>query len=145
MHLQISGSPGDTASNIRAIVIALTQAGVNIEGISPDSNPPHVRVAVQHGEPYDPNDPNDPFNVALNAMEAAGLAPVIKPAVTVALPNTQGALKKALIRLMKEGYATESILVLSDTRVQFGVAPATLTGWATESDRLSAAILADFP
>jgi len=145
MHLQISGSPGDTASNISAIVNALTKAVVNIEGIAPDSSPPHVRVAVMHNDPYNPNDPDDSFNKALDAMMDAGLAPVIKPAVTVALPNTQGALKKALIRLMKEGYATESILVLSDTRVQFGVAPATLTGWATESDRLSAAILADFP
>ena len=148
MHLQIAGSPGDTASNIRTVVIALAGAGVNIEGIGPDFNPPHVRVAVKHSEPYDPDDVSDPFNIALDAMEKAGLAPAIKPAVAVTLPNKPGALKAVLNRLMREGYAAESILVLAGgkedaTQVQFGVAPTMIAGWDQESARVEDVILRD--
>lgn len=145
MHLQIAGSPGDTASNIRAVVTALAGAGVNIEGIGPDFNPPHVRVAVEHHEPYNPDDGEDPFNRALSAMEAAGFAPEIKPAITVTLPNQPGALRAVLNRLTRERYAAESILVLAVgnelvTRVQLGVAPTVLTGWDDESVRLMTVI-----
>jgi hypothetical protein len=149
MHLQLAGSPGDTASNVRAIVTALAAASVNLEGIGPDFNPPHVRVAVIHGEPYDPDDLTDPFNVALNALEEAGLAPSIKPAVSVVLPNKKpGAIKAVLNRLMREGYAAESILVLAGgneetTEVQFGVGPASIQGWDAESDRLGEVIKGD--
>jgi hypothetical protein len=148
MHLQISGSPADTASNIRATVVALAAAGVNIEGIGPDFTPPHVRVAVKHGEPYLPDDASDPFNKALDAMEAAGLAPTIKPAISVTMPNKPGAMKAVLNRLMREGYAAESILVLAGgndrgTEIQFGVAHTTLSGWDEESDRIEKCILDD--
>ncbi|HEY3335481.1 MAG TPA: hypothetical protein VGK16_09645 [Candidatus Limnocylindrales bacterium] len=148
MHLQIAGSPDDTATNIRAVVSALAGARVNIEGIGPEFNPPHVRVAVRHAEPYDPDDATDPFNIALDAMVKAGLAPAIKPAVAVTLPNKPGALEAVLNRLMREGYAAESILVLAGgtagaTQVQFGVASTMIAGWDQESDRVGEAIVRD--
>jgi hypothetical protein len=148
MHQQIKGSPGDTATNMRTVVTALAAAKVNIEGIAPDFKPPHVRVAVQHGEPYDPDDASDPFNIALDALERAGLAPTIERAVTLPLPNKVGALKAVLNRLMREGYAVESIVVLAGgtdqaTEVQFGVAPTIMAGWDEESDRVTKVILGD--
>jgi hypothetical protein len=144
MHLQISGSPNDTASNIRTIVNALAGDGVNIEGIGPAFDPPHVRVAVQHRDPYDPNDEDDPLNRALNAMDKAGLAPTIRPAVTIPMPNKPGALRAVLNRLMREGYEVESILVLAGSdKVQFGVAPTVFAGWDEEWARVEEAILGD--
>jgi hypothetical protein len=148
MHLQISGSPDDTASNVSAIVVALAGAGVNILGIGPDFNPPHVRVAVEQEDPYDPNDAKDPFNQALKAMFEAGLAPSIKPAVTVTMPNKAGALKAVLSRITRAGYTTESILVLAScsdagTEVQFGVGQAILDGWDVMSDKLAELIDGD--
>jgi hypothetical protein len=147
MHLQISGSPGDTASNVSAIVVALTGASVNILGIGPDFNPPHVRVAVEQNDPYDPDNGDDPFNIALKAMFPAGLAPSIKPAVTVTMPDKAGALKAALSRLTREGYTAESILVLTcsevGTQVQFGVGQAILADWEVTSAKLAEVIAAD--
>ena len=135
MHLQISGSPGDTAANIRTVTAVLAAAHVNILGIGPDFTPPHVRVAVKQVDPYDPNDGSD-FNVALDAMRRAGLGPSIKAAVTVTLPNKPGALQVVLNRLSGEGYAEESVLVLAGgTDVQVGVA-APIPGWDVESRRV---------
>jgi hypothetical protein len=143
MHQQIKGSPGDTASNIRAVVNALGNAGVNIEAIAPDFDPPHVRVLVDHAEPYDPSDDSDPFNKALVAMQAEGFAPEIKPSVLVNLPNKPRALQAALDRITREGYVVESILVLPGgpsqgvARVSFGVARTTIDGWDQTADALS--------
>ena len=44
MHQQLGGSPDDTASNVRAILTAL--ADINLEGIAPSFDPPHIRVLV---------------------------------------------------------------------------------------------------
>jgi hypothetical protein len=135
MHLQISGSPGDTASNMRTVTAVLAAAHVNILGIGPDFTPPHVRVAVNQIDPYNPNDRSD-FNVALDAMHRANLAPSIKAAVTVTLPNKPGALQVVLNRLSGEGYAAESVLVLAGgSDVQVGVA-APIPGWDVESGRV---------
>ena len=142
MHQQIGGSSGDTADNIRRIVHVLAKAGVNIEAIAPAFDSPHVRVVVVHFDPYDPTNGEDPFNQALAAMEAEGMAPQIKPSVLVSMPNTAGALKAALDRLSREGYAAESVLVLpgldADGRAQvsFGVARTTIPDWDAESSRL---------
>ena len=46
MHQQIRTSPGSTADNIRRALEILE--GVNVEGIGPDFEPPHVRIAVRH-------------------------------------------------------------------------------------------------
>ena len=72
MHQQIKASPDDTAENVRTIVDALAAAGINIEAIAPDFDPPHVRVLVKHKQPkWDPDDQDDPFNRALVALTAA--------------------------------------------------------------------------
>ena len=60
MHLQFKASPDDTAENIRRVVKALALHGINIEAIAPDFDPPHVRVLVQHHEPYNPANVQDP-------------------------------------------------------------------------------------
>ncbi len=46
VHQQIRTSPGRTGENIRRVLDVLAAAGVNIEGIGPDFESPHVRTAV---------------------------------------------------------------------------------------------------
>ena len=66
MHAQIKASPDTDPRRTSGASSGRSQtAGINIEGIAPDFDPPHVRVAVKHNEPYDPNDPTDAFNRAL--------------------------------------------------------------------------------
>jgi hypothetical protein len=150
MHQQIRGSPDDTAGNIRRVVNALAKQGINIEGIAPDFDPPHVRVAVEHLDPYDPTNVDDPFNQALAAMEDAGLAPEVRSAVVVTMPNKPRALKAALDRLTREGYAVEAILVLpgepapSSARVSFGISRTAIFGWDdAQAEALEGRIEAD--
>ncbi len=145
MHQQIKASPDDTAENIRRVVNALAGRGINIEAIAPDFDPPHVRVLVQHADPYDPSNEDDPFNQALAAMRHEGLAPEIKAALPVTMPNKPRALKAALDRLSREGHIVESILVLPSgaggtAQVSFGVARTTIAGWEQEADKLQARI-----
>lgn len=149
MHQQIKASPDDTAGNIRRVVNALARRGINIEAIAPDFDPPHVRVLVQHADPYDPSNPDDPFNQALAAMEDEGLTPEIKSSVLVSMPNKPRVLKAALDRLTRDGYAVESILVLPGAgaggaaQVSFGVARTTIAGWDQEVGELQSRIEAD--
>ncbi len=100
MHQQIGGSPKDTASNMRAILTAL--ADVNIAGLAPSFDPPHIRVLVEDRD----------FDAAYDAMSAAGLDPTIHSAVTVPMSDKPGGLKSAMDRLARKGYVVESILVL---------------------------------
>jgi len=149
MHQQIKGSPDDTASNVRRVVNALAKHGINIEAIAPDFDAPHVRVLVEHFEPYDSTNMDDTFNQALAAMEEEGLAPEIKSAVTISMPNKTRGLKAALDRLTREGYVVESILVLPGNgqngvaRVSFGVARTAIVGWDQEAGNLEALIEAE--
>jgi hypothetical protein len=149
MHQQIKASPEDTAGNIRRVVNALARRSINIEAIAPDFDPPHVRLLVQHADPYDPTDPNDPFNKALAAMEEEGLTPEIKSALPVSMPNKPGVLKATLDRLTREGYVVESILILpgadggGTAQVSFGVARTTIAGWDEEAQELQRRIEAE--
>jgi hypothetical protein len=149
MHLQFKASPDDTADNIRRVVNALARHGINIEAIAPDFDPPHVRVLVQHGEPYDPTNASDPFNRALAAMEEEGLTPEIKSGLLVSMPNKPRVLKTTLDRLTREGFDVESILILPGessagiARVSFGVARTTIAGWDEEAGALQSRIEAE--
>jgi hypothetical protein len=149
MHQQIKGSPDDTATNIRTVLNALGKHNIDIRGIAPDFDAPHVRIAVKHNDPYEPSDPSDLFNRAIAAMEEEGLAPEVKPAVLLKIPDKPGALRAALSRLAREGYVAESILVLpgltDDGRVQVsvGVASTMISGWDQASDELAARIEED--
>jgi hypothetical protein len=149
MHLQIKASPDDTSENIRRVVKALALQGINIEAIAPDFDPPHVRVLVRHHEPYDPANADDPLNRALTAMEAEGLAPELKSALPLSMPNKPRVLKTALDRCASENYVVESILILPGStssgaaRVSFGVARATIDGWQQEADALHRLIKAE--
>jgi hypothetical protein len=149
MHLQVKASPDDTADNIRRVVKALALHGINIEAIAPDFDPPHVRVLVRHGEPYDPTNADDPLNRALTAMEAEGLTPELKSGLLVSMPNKPRVLKTALDRCTSENYVVESILVLPGespsgaARVSFGVARAAIDGWEQEADALQRLIEAE--
>jgi hypothetical protein len=148
MHLQIKASPEDTAGNIRRVVNALARRGINIEAIAPDFDPPHVRVLVDHADPYDSSNADDPFNQALSALEDEGLTPESKSALLLSMPNKPRALKAALDRLTREGYVVESILVLpagdaGTARVSFGVARTTIADWGSEMDALRSRIEAE--
>ena len=148
MHQQIKGSPDDVASNVHRIVNVLAKKAINIEGIAPDFDPPHVRVVVKHEEPYDPANLDDAFNQAVLAMQEDGLAPEIKSAITVPMPNKPKALKTAMDRLEREGYVVESIVVLSSeegalARVSFGVARTTIADWDQVAGNLEGLIAID--
>ena len=148
MHQQIKGSPDDVASNVHRIVNVLAKKNINIEGIAPDFDPPHVRVVVKHEEPYDATNPDDAFNQAVLAMQEDGLKPEIKSAITVSMPNKPRALKAAMDRLEREGYVVESVVVLNSeqggvARVSIGVARATIAEWDQLAGDLEVAIGAD--
>ena len=123
MHQQLGGSPKDTASNMRAILTAL--ADINIAGIAPSFDPPHIRVLVEE----------DVFDAAFEAMSNAGLEPTVHSAVTVNLPDASGALKKAMDGLGRKGYVVESVLVVPGdagtgrVNVSFGISQVGITDW----------------
>jgi hypothetical protein len=143
MHLQVKMSPDETAENIRRVVSALAEAGINIEAIAPDFDPPHVRVLVRHEEPsYDPGNADDPLNRALAALTNEGLEPELKAGLLVRMPNKPRVLKTALDRCASEDYVVESLLVLPGQPsagaawVSLGVARATIDGWEEEAEAL---------
>ena len=141
MHQQIKASPDDTRENIRRIVRALSTAGINIEGIAPDFDPPHVRVAVKHNHPYDPNDPTDTFNKALAALEAAGFEPEIKASVLLSVANTPSALQTVFDELEGRNHRLESLMVVADeggtmTQVSIGLSRDSMDDWAEEEETL---------
>jgi len=146
MHQQIKGSPDDVASNIRGVLNALGKHGIDIRGIAPDFDAPHVRVVVEHKDPYDPGDPSDLFNQAIAAMEEEGMAPEVKPALLLKIPDKAGSLRAALSRLAREGYVVESILVLpgltpdGKAQVSVGVAATMISGWDQTSEELAGRI-----
>jgi len=135
MHQQIGGSPNDTAGNMRAILDAL--ADINIAGIAPSFDPPHIRVLVE----------DDVFDAAYDAMAAAGLKPTVRSAVTVTLSNTPKALRTAMDRLERRGYVVDAVLVLptqpsqNQVQVSFGLNPTVIVDWSDErSESLGADI-----
>ncbi len=148
MHLQVKASPDDTAENIQRVVRALARDGINIEAIAPDFDPPHVRVLVQHHEPYKPGNAADPLNRALAAMTAEGLAPELKAGLLITMPNKPRVLKTALDRCASENYVVESLLVLPGepsagaARVSFGV-DRPIDGWEREAKELKRRIEAE--
>src|SRR5690242_17400909 len=97
MHQQIKASPDSTADNMRKVIRTLSNAGINIESIAPDFEPPHVRVLVKHKEPFNPNDATDPFNRAIAALRGVGFDPTIVPSTElVSMPNVATALQTAI-------------------------------------------------
>ena len=143
MHLQINSSPGTTAENVRTVVDALAKAGVNVEAIGPDFNPPHVRVLVGHKPDYKKDDGTDEFNKARSALKGATLDPrsvrAIKP---VTIPHRSGALKAAMDEIEAAGHTIESILVLpggqgNSVRISFGVDGDVDDTWDAKSSALS--------
>ena len=147
MHQQIKASPDDTAENVRTIVDALAAAGINIEAIAPDFDPPHVRVLVKHKEPkWNPDDQDDPFNRALVALTAAGLEPTrVRSVEPVRMKNEPRALKTAMDTLEGNGRVIESVLVMpgaqgNNAQVSFGVDGDVDDGWEAEAVRLQGLI-----
>ncbi len=116
MHQQIRTSPGHTRENMRSVLDILARAGVNVEGIGPDFEPPHIRIAVPH----------EHWDAAWDALRHAKLQPEARPALTVALPNDPGKLNAKVEELARAGYGLESVLVLASrdgdlTLVSLGV------------------------
>ena len=103
MHQQIRTSPDSTAENIRRVVDVLAASGVNVDGIGPDFEAPHVRTVVSHED----------LDTALGALRRAGLEPELRPAVTFSLSDAPGQLAASLEKLAGHGYGIESVLVLA--------------------------------
>ena len=125
MHLQIRTSPDTTVENIRTVLDALARAEVNVEGIGPDFEAPHVRVAVRH----------ETWEQAWSALKEAGLQPEARPAVTFAVPNSAGQIAPLVEGLVLRGYAPESLLVLASrdgdrTLVSIGVRETVPREWS---------------
>jgi hypothetical protein len=124
MHLQIRTSPEETTENVQKVLDVLAEAGVNVEGIGPDFEPPHVRVAVPHAY----------WDQALDALRSAGLDPQERAAITYAIPNSPGQLAPIIHRLLERGFTLESTLVLASryedrTLVSIGVREFVPPGW----------------
>jgi len=131
VHQQIRTSPGKTSDNIRRVLDILKAAEVNVEGIGPDFEAPHIRTAVPHAH----------FEQAWNALKEAHFEPELRPAVTVALANVPGQLAETVEGLVLRGYLPESILVLASrdgdrTLVSIGVRRAIPHGWASVAAEL---------
>ena len=138
MHQQIGGSPKDTATNMSAILDALS--GVNIAAIAPSFHPPHIRVLVQ----------DEDFDTAFALMQSAGLEPTVHSAVTFGLPNQPQALKNAMNRLARKGFDVESVLVVpgdfgpNKAGVSIGISAAGADDWTdAKADALGQEIGAD--
>jgi hypothetical protein len=125
VHQQIRTSPDTTVENIRTVLDVLAEAGVNVEGIGPDFEPPHVRVAVPHGD----------WERAWDALKHANLQPEARPSITFAMPNLPGQVAPLVERLVRQGYTLESLLVLASragerTLVSIGVRETVPPAWA---------------
>ena len=141
MHQQIKASPDPTRENMRRIVRALGNAGINIEGIAPDFDPPHVRVAVKHNHPYDPNDPTDTFNQALEALRNAGFDPEVKSSVLLSVANTPTALQTVFDELESRNHSLDSLVVLASdggnmSQLSIGLSRDSMDNWAEEEELL---------
>ena len=128
MHLQIRTSPDTTVENIRTVLDALARAEVNVEGVGPDFEAPHVRVVVRHAD----------WDRAWDALKSADLDPARRAAVTFAIPNQAGQIAPLIERLVGEGYTLESLLVLASraddrTLVSIGVREDVPRGWSEET------------
>jgi hypothetical protein len=125
MHQQIRTSPGTTGENLRRALDILARADVNVEGIGPDFEPPHIRIAVRH----------DQWDQAWKALDEHGLKPEARAAIAFAVPNAPGQVAPILERLARQGYALESFLVLAGqdgdrTLVSVGVRETVPRGWS---------------
>jgi hypothetical protein len=141
MHQQIKASPDPTRENIRRIVKALSDAGINIDGIAPDFDPPHVRVAVKHNHPYDPADATDTFNQALVVLRNAGFDPKVKSSVLLSVANTPTALQTVFEQLEGRNHELESLVVLAGdggnmAQLSIGLSRDSMDDWAEEEETL---------
>jgi hypothetical protein len=100
MHQQVRTSPEETEQNLVNVLDAL--GGINVEGIGPDFESPHIRTVVSHGD----------LEATMSALGNANLDPEIRPAVSVSLPDKPGSLKAVIAWLRDVPIQTESLLVL---------------------------------
>lgn len=135
MHQQLKTSPSDVGDNMRRVLDALV--GINIEGIGPDFDSPHIRTAVEH----------DDWEAAWAALKSAGLEPVACKAVLVTLSNSEGKLRQAIENLSRRGFVVESVLVLATpgqsglVRVSIGVRDGIEDDWEQISEALAEEIM----
>jgi hypothetical protein len=146
-HIQVQTSPGETSENLRRVADVLGAAAVNIEGIGPAFQSPHIRTVFGHPEELDPEEgEGEEFEAGWNALDAAGLKPTKHRAVYVTLGNSPGKLRIALEHLARRGCSIESILVLTTqdeegkVRLSIGIGDCIPDGWLTESNAISEAI-----
>jgi len=131
VHQQIRTSPGHTGENIRRVLEILGVENINVVGIGPDFESPHVRTVVSHEQ----------CAAARAALEKEGMPSELRPAVTYDLPNLPGQLAARLEALARRGFAVESVLVLAapdraGTLVSIGVRPPFPEGWSATVEGL---------
>jgi len=131
VHQQIRTSPGHTGENIRRVLKILGDQNINVVGIGPDFESPHVRTVVSHEQ----------CAAARAALEKGGMPSELRPAVTYDLPNEPGQLAARLEELAGRGFVIESVLVLAapgraGTLASIGVRPPIPEGWAATVERL---------
>jgi hypothetical protein len=137
MHQQLGGSPEETAANMRAVLAALDD--VNIRGIGPSFDPPHIRVLVEDGE----------FDKARRLMDDNGLEPTIHTAVTLTISDAKGRLRKAMAAIEDRGNFVDAILVVpgaaaGKAMISFGLIGPNLDDWTDQTaDDLAAEVLAE--
>jgi hypothetical protein len=137
MHQQLGGSPEETAANMRAVLAAL--ADVDLRGIGPSFDPPHIRVLVEDGD----------FDAAYEAMKDARLDPTIHTAVTFTITDAKGRLKHAMDALENRGNFVDAILVVpggpaGSAKVSFGIIGPNPDTWTDQTaDDLAADVLAE--
>jgi hypothetical protein len=131
-HMQVKTSPDGTPENFRRVTSILAAEGINIDGIGPDFQAPHIRTVVDHTQ----------WNAAWTALDRAGLKPTACKAIPVELDNEPGRLEAILEGLARRGYAIESVLVLGSrsdinkVRVSIGVDRGVPSDWETQADAL---------
>lgn len=116
MHQQIRTSPRGVDQNVRRGLEALAGGKVNVEGVGPDYEAPHVRFVVPH----------DARDAAVDRLRDAGFEPELRSACTFAVPNRAGQLSPILARIVDAGLEIDSVLVLASryqgrTMVSVGV------------------------
>jgi hypothetical protein len=115
-HIQVKTSPDSTPDNLRRVANVLADAGINIDGVAPDFQAPHIRTVVDE----------ERVNEAIDALTLAGMPATACKALYIKLENVQGQLRGVLNDLAKRGYVVESILILAarddgDPRVRVSI------------------------
>jgi hypothetical protein len=135
-HIQVKTSPDKTGDNLRRVVNVLAglEVAINIDGIGPDFEAPHIRTVVD----------DEQVGAAIDALTTAGMPAVACKALYIKLENVPGQLRGVLNDLAKRGYVVESILILAGrddgdprVRVSIGIGGGVPNTWEDDQRALA--------